>query len=713
MSFSPIQPGSTTAPSWTTGTLPTDTGDVQGTLGDHTVKALSTPPQGGLGEELRTAPEPTNGRPLQERTVTTAPQAPVGLRREALSTPTALRATVGEPKRDWKLFGITLLHRSSGYKEVLSKLDSFHRATGNDRPPAPPSTPEARKTYAEGQIVRLSQELDELEHSCDAYVNGNTRHTHKDDIAQLKTQVQAQRAQLDELRAQVEQGSWPEGVSVADARAFAQHTPPLSLAETGAVLSELRTGGMSAGEQHAWIEKMLDLPLDGTSLAHAAKLGMSEGLARQYAQTGVPIRPETSGQTFNDGHLDPGGLQKLGSGAVNTVFKGDYTFDDGSHFTGVFKPSQTGGQPPEAVVASGISTERPAMEQRNVAVHKIDQHLGMGVVPRAEVGVHDVGGQQRMGLVMSFAPGQSPQKLGDVVQPLSPEKHRELSSDPMLAKAYAMEKGFKDGQIVDGGIRLVNSTQYDEVDERGRPVFDDDGNPVMTSKEDPSVLDFDFSDPVLREKTTDLQWLDALCGQVDRHAGNYIVQRDQQGQVTGVTGIDNDFAFGAVLQDPNDVNGPAFKQRTGEFACPFNGCVLPQAVSTKTATALLALTPDKLAELMGPGLTPEEVAAAKNRLGIMQTYIRDLQTKGQVIDKTEDWGSERVGALLGNDPQALAELDRLRALPPTPEINRQIAALEDKICATSYIARESFALREAQRPGSPLFKPVLSVNDFR
>ncbi len=705
MSFSPIQPGSTTAPSWTTGTLPTGTGEVQGTLGGHTVTALSTPPQGGLGEELRTASEPTASKPLQDRTVTTAPQAPVGLRREALSTPTALRATVGEPKRDWKLFGITLLHRSSGYKEVLSKLDSFHRAAGNDRPPAAPSTPEARKTYAEGQIGRLSQELDELERSCDAYIDGNARHTHRDDIAQLKTQVQAQRAQLDELRAQVEQGGWPEGVSVADARAFAQHTPPVSLAETGAVLAELRNAGMTPGEQHAWIEKMLDLPLDGASLAHAAKLGMPDGLVRQYAQTGVPIRPETSGETFNDAHLDPGGLQKLGSGAVNTVFKGSYTFDDGTHFTGVFKPSQTGGHPPEAVIASGISTDRPAMEQRNVAVHKIDQHLGMGVAPRAEVGVHDVGGQQRMGLVMSFAPGQSPLKSGDVVQPLSPEKHQELSVDPRLAKAYAQEKGFLDGRLVDGGIRLINSMEYEDLNEAGD---------VITAQiEKSSALDFNFSDPVLREKTTDLQWLDALCGQVDRHAQNYIIQRGPDGQVTGVTGIDNDFSFGSVLQDPNDVNGPAFKERTGAFKSPFNGCLLPQVVSSKTASALLAMTPEKLAELMGPGLTPEEVTAAQNRLDIMQTHIRDLQAKGQVLDKTEDWGSERVSVLLGNDPEALAELDRLRTLPPTPETNRQIEALEDKICATSYISRESFALREAQRPGSPMFKPVLSVNDFR
>lgn len=347
MSFSPIQTGTTTAPTWTSGTAPTGSGEVQGKLGGHTVTALATPPHASLGEELRATPQPASGRSLQERTVTTAPQAPVALRREALATPTALRDTVGEPKRDWKLFGITVLHRSTGYKEVLNKLESFHQAAGSDRAPAPPTTPESRKAYAEGQIHKLSQELGELERSCDAYAQGNSRHSHRDDIALLKSQVQAQRAQLDGLRDQIGREGMPEGLSVADARAFSQHKPPLSLQDIRAVTTELRASGMNPAELQAGVERLFSLPLDGESLVQAIKLKMPEGLAQQYAQTGVPIRPETAGLAFNDKALDRspeagGGLTKLGSGAVNTVFKGHYQLSDGTRFTGVFKPSVPG-----------------------------------------------------------------------------------------------------------------------------------------------------------------------------------------------------------------------------------------------------------------------------------------------------------------------------------------------------------------------------------
>ncbi|CAN7502203.1 hypothetical protein [Acidovorax sp. LjRoot117] len=700
MSFSPIQTGTTTAPTWTSGTAPTGSGEVQGKLGGHTVTALATPPHAALGEALRATPQPTSGRPLQERTVSTAPQAPAALRREALATPTALRDTVGEPKRDWKLFGITVMHRSTGHKDVLNKLESFHKAAGNDRPPAPPTTPESRKAYAEGQIHKLSQELGELERSCDAYAQGNSRRSHRDDIAQLKGQVQAQRAQLDGLRDQIGREGMPEGLSVADARAFSQHKPPLSLQDIHAVTTALRAIGMNPAELQAGVERLFSLPLDGESLVQAIKLKMPEGLAQQYAQTGVPIRPETAGLAFNDKTLDRspeagGGLTKLGSGAVNTVFKGHYQLGDGTRFTGVFKPSVPGGEQPDAVSASGINTDRPVMEQRNVAVHRLDQHLGMGVTPKAEIGVHEVDGQQRMGLVMSFAPGLSPLKSGDVVVTLSPEKRAELSASPELATAYAREKGFVGGKLVEGGLQLINSMEVENMDGE------------ITVQEKDAFVAFDFSDPVLREKTTDLQWLDALCGQVDRHGHNYIVQQGADGRVTGVIGIDNDIAFGDQLTDPNDVNPAAMRTRTGESP-PFKGCVLPQVVSTKTATALLAMTPDKMLELMGPGFTPGEQAAAQSRLGAIQTHVRDLQAKGQVAERTEDWGSERVGSLLGmGTTDALTQLETLRSQQPrTPAVNRQIQALEEQISNVSYVARESSILAEVRTSRQqPLLDP--------
>ena len=54
---------------------------------------------------------------------------------------------------------------------------------------------------------------------------------------------------------------------------------------------------------------------------------------------------------------------------------------------------------------------------------------------------------------------------------------------------------------------------------------------------------FTGDDPVLQRALSKLMIVDALCGQVDRHAGNVFIQTDGAGNVVGVVGIDNDLAF--------------------------------------------------------------------------------------------------------------------------------------------------------------------------
>ena len=51
--------------------------------------------------------------------------------------------------------------------------------------------------------------------------------------------------------------------------------------------------------------------------------------------------------------------------------------------------------------------------------------------------------------------------------------------------------------------------------------------------------------PSFQRELSDLQVIDYLCGQTDRHAGNYFVKMEN-GKYSGVTGIDNDLSFGAV-----------------------------------------------------------------------------------------------------------------------------------------------------------------------
>jgi|GEM_PF-1689674 len=44
----------------------------------------------------------------------------------------------------------------------------------------------------------------------------------------------------------------------------------------------------------------------------------------------------------------------------------------------------------------------------------------------------------------------------------------------------------------------------------------------------------------------DLQIIDYICGNVDRHVGNLMFQTDAEGNITGFTGIDNDASFGHI-----------------------------------------------------------------------------------------------------------------------------------------------------------------------
>src|SRR5262245_55601962 len=70
-------------------------------------------------------------------------------------------------------------------------------------------------------------------------------------------------------------------------------------------------------------------------------------------------------------------------------------------------------------------------------------------------------------------------------------------------------------------------------------------SPEHQQQEEGSV---DASDPVLQQSLNKLQILDAICGQMDRHQGNWFVQTDTQtGKVTGVKGIDLDMAFGSEM----------------------------------------------------------------------------------------------------------------------------------------------------------------------
>jgi hypothetical protein len=148
--------------------------------------------------------------------------------------------------------------------------------------------------------------------------------------------------------------------------------------------------------------------------------------------------------------------------------------------------------------------------------------------------------------------------------------------------------------------------------------------------------------PEFQERLNDLEWLDALGGQGDRHGHNYLVGVDKSGKVT-VTGIDNDQSLGKDMLDPDGYIRSSKGQVGG------HNVGMPPIISKELAKKLMALEvrdtvgtpkPDPnaaLKEKLAKLLTPDELDALQTRLDAIKIKIGTLQTSGHVIDDFATW----------------------------------------------------------------------------
>ncbi|HSI62629.1 MAG TPA: hypothetical protein VLE43_05905 [Candidatus Saccharimonadia bacterium] len=142
-------------------------------------------------------------------------------------------------------------------------------------------------------------------------------------------------------------------------------------------------------------------------------------------------------------------------------------------------------------------------------------------------------------------------------------------------------------------------------------------------------LDIDYSRHEVQKGLYDLEVLDYITGQIDRHAGNIFIDPE-----TGeVKGIDNDLCFPSLsreqmLSDLRDAGGKAVYNK-------------PLFMHEDTARKIEELDPGQLRETLGalkyPGrgergkLSPEEIEGAVTRLNEMKQHVRDLRGTGHVV----------------------------------------------------------------------------------
>lgn len=143
------------------------------------------------------------------------------------------------------------------------------------------------------------------------------------------------------------------------------------------------------------------------------------------------------------------------------------------------------------------------------------------------------------------------------------------------------------------------------------------------------VLDIDYSDPQIQKGLSDLEALDYITGQVDRHAGNIFID-----PVTKqVRGIDNDLAFPGVSRE----DLVASKDPTVSTKLVANK---PQFLHEETARRIERLTPEELRKTLSsvshPGgktgkLAEAEIDGAVQRLEELQAEIVEMRKEGRVV----------------------------------------------------------------------------------
>lgn len=141
-----------------------------------------------------------------------------------------------------------------------------------------------------------------------------------------------------------------------------------------------------------------------------------------------------------------------------------------------------------------------------------------------------------------------------------------------------------------------------------------EGDPVA------SYSDEAYLQPEMYKSYADLQTLDWICGNIDRHMGNIIFQFDTKDEkhpkVSAFQGIDNDLSFGLISSTMNQMSDP-------------NNMIV---ISEAMANTILKLEKPMLEHaLLAYDLSEKEVEAAWNRVELLKNAIE----KGKEYYKDE------------------------------------------------------------------------------
>ncbi len=191
----------------------------------------------------------------------------------------------------------------------------------------------------------------------------------------------------------------------------------------------------------------------------------------------------------------------------------------------------------------------------------------------------------------------------------------ELGYPDLLANSYRLTLS-RNGEQIPGVF--IEAADLETVDKSKWRIDD----PIFEMPEN------EFDNPKFLKSLADLQILDYLCGNIDRHKGNFFVRQDisdpEKPHLIGVQGIDNDLSFGVVFGGEQ------------QLARQENLMV----ISSEMAEAILKLTDNKLKEIMKKNgiKDKDQLDFAQERLHGLKSrinqYKQDVENREKKFNET-------------------------------------------------------------------------------
>ena len=173
--------------------------------------------------------------------------------------------------------------------------------------------------------------------------------------------------------------------------------------------------------------------------------------------------------------------------------------------------------------------------------------------------------------------------------------------------------------IIYSNGKAISGTFMDKASGYNAYDYSTPNNPID------SIYTSGIDNPKVIKQLADLQALDIICGNVDRHLGNFMFQFEGEGKdlkLVSIKGIDNDMSFGLASPGTNRgiKNLPAISDM--------------RVISKDMADKILLMDPEVLkASLKGYDLGKSEIDAAVERLNLLKDAIE--AGKNHYKDKPE------------------------------------------------------------------------------